>query len=94
MKKQRFDSVWDALETSPAAAANMKARAELMIALRETIDGWHVSQAAAAKKLGLTQPRLNDLLRGRITKFSLDALMEIASRGGLIVRVEIARPAA
>ena len=52
MKKQRFDSVWDALETSPAAAANMKARAELMIALRETIDGWHVSQAAAATEMG------------------------------------------
>ncbi len=94
MKKQRFDSVWDALEASPSAAANMKARAELMIALRETIDGWHVNQAAAAKRLGLTQPRLNDLLRGRITKFSLDALMEIAARGGLTVRVEIARPAA
>lgn len=87
MKKQRFDSVWDALEASPAVAANMKARADLMIALREAIDGWRVSQAAAAKKLGLTQPRLNDLLRGRITKFSLDALMEIASRGGVAVRV-------
>jgi len=73
----------DALEASPAAAANMKARADLMIALRETIDGWSVSQAAAAKRLGLTQPRLNDLLRDGITKFSLDALMEIASRGGL-----------
>ena len=94
MKKNRFNSVWDALEASPAAAANMKARADLMIALRETIDGWSVSQAAAAKRLGLTQPRLNDLLRGRITKFSLDALMAIASRGGLSVRVEIARPAA
>ncbi len=94
MKKQRFDSVWDAIEASPAAAANMKVRAELMIALRETIDRWHISQAAAAKRLGLTQPRLNDLLRGRITKFSLDALMEIASRGGLTVRVEIACPAA
>lgn len=94
MKRQRFDNVWDALEASPAAAANMKARADLMVALRETIDGWSVNQAAAAKRLGLTQPRLNDLLRGRITKFSLDALMEIASRGGLSVRVEIARPAA
>jgi len=93
MKKQRFDSVQDALERSPAAAANMKARAELMIALRETIDDWHVSQAAAAKRLGLTQPRLNDFLRGRITKFSLHALTEIASRAGLTVRVEIARPA-
>jgi predicted XRE-type DNA-binding protein len=94
MKAQRFDSVWDALEASPAAAANMKARAELMIALRETIDGWKLRQAAAAKRLGLTQPRLNDLLRGRISKFSLDALMAVAGRAGLSVRVEIMRPAA
>jgi predicted XRE-type DNA-binding protein len=94
MKEQRFDNVWDAIEASPEAAANMKARAELMIALRETIDGWGLNQAAAAKRLGLTQPRLNDLLRGRITKFSLDALMKLATRAGLTVRVEIMRPAA
>jgi len=94
MKEQRFESVWDALEASPAAAANMKARAELMVALHETIDGWGESQAAAAKRLGVTQPRLNDLLRGRITKFSLDALMKLATRAGLAVRVEIMRPAA
>jgi predicted XRE-type DNA-binding protein len=93
MKEQRFDSVWDALEASPAAAANMKARAEIMVALSETIEGWSTSQAAAAKRLGVTQPRLNDLLRGRITKFSLDALMKLATRAGLAVRVEI-RPAA
>ena len=94
MKAQRFDSVWDALEASPTAAANMKARAELMIALRETIDAWKLSQVTAAKRLGLTQPRLNDLLRGRITKFSLDALMKLAGRAGLSVRVQIMRPAA
>jgi predicted XRE-type DNA-binding protein len=46
------------------------------------------------KRLGLTQPRLNDLLRGRITKFSLDALMKLAGQAGLTVRVEIMRPAA
>jgi predicted XRE-type DNA-binding protein len=42
----------------------------------------------------LTQPRLNDLLRGRIAKFSLDALMALAGRAGLSVRVQIMRPAA
>jgi predicted XRE-type DNA-binding protein len=93
-KRKRFASVWDAIEATPAAAANMKARAELMIALTETVGSWDVSQAAAAKRLGLTQPRLNDLLRGRITKFSLDALMALATRAGLSVRVEIMRPAA
>jgi predicted XRE-type DNA-binding protein len=89
MKEPHFESVWDAIEASPAAAANMKARAGLMIALRETIEAWDVRQAAAAKRLGVTQPRLSDLLRGRIAKFSLDALMTLAARAGLGVRIEI-----
>jgi predicted XRE-type DNA-binding protein len=94
MKEQRFDSVWDAIEASPVEAANLKARAEMMIAIREVIDMWGVTQAAAAKRLGLTQPRMNDLIRGRINKFSLDALINLAARAGLTVRVEVDRPAA
>ncbi len=94
MSEQRFDSVWDAIEKSPVEAANMKARSDLMIAIRETVDGWNVTQAEAAKRLGLTQPRINDLVRGRIDKFSLDALMNLASHAGLAVRIEVSRPAA
>jgi predicted XRE-type DNA-binding protein len=94
MKKQHFKSVWDAIEPVGAEAANMKARAETMIAIRDTVTGWEVTQAAAAKRLGLTQPRMNDLLRGRIDKFSLDALLNLAGRAGLAVRVTIERPAA
>jgi predicted XRE-type DNA-binding protein len=95
MKRQRrFASVWDAIESVPAEAANMKARAEMMMAIREMVAAWKLTQAAAAKRLGLTQPRMNDLLRGRINKFSLDALMNLAGRAGLTVRVEIDRPAA
>lgn len=48
-----------------------------------------VTQAATAKRLALTQPRLNDLLRGRTNKFSLDALVNIAMAAGLKVRVEV-----
>jgi predicted XRE-type DNA-binding protein len=94
MKRRRFISVWDAIEPSRAAAANMKARAEMMIAIRESVADWGVTQAVAAKRLGLTQPRMNDLLRGRINKFSLDALINLATRAGLSVRVEIAKTAA
>ena len=94
MKKHKFDSVWDAIEPSRAQAANMKARAEMMIAIRETVDGWGLTQAATARRLALTQPRLNDLLRGRIDKFSLDALINVATAAGLAVRVEVVRPAA
>ncbi len=94
MNEQRFASVWDAIEASPTEAANMKARAELMIAIRETVEDWRLTQAKAAKRLDLTQPRMNDLVRGRINKFSLDALMNLAARAGLAVRVEVTKPAA
>ena len=89
MARRTFASVWDALEDTAAEAANMRARSELMIALRTKIEGWKVSQTAAARRLGLTQPRLNDLMRGRIDKFSLDALINVASRAGFAVRLQI-----
>ena len=94
MNEQRFESVWDAIEDTPAEAASMKVRSELMIAIRETVDGWKLTQAEAARRLGVTQPRMSDLLRGRIDKFSLDALVNLASQAGLAVRVEVIRPAA
>lgn len=94
MTEPRFDSVWDALENSPAEAANMKARAGLMIAIRDAVDGWQLSQAEAASRLGVTQPRINDLLRGRIDKFSLDALMILATQAGLTVEWRVSKPAA
>jgi predicted XRE-type DNA-binding protein len=89
-----FESVWDALEPSPIEAAHMKMRSDLMIAIQEAVAGWDLTQAEAAKRLAVTQPRLNDLLRGRISKFSLDALATLAARAGLGLRIEITRPAA
>ena len=86
---QVFASVWDALEDSPAEAANMRLRSELMIAIRQAVAGWSLTQAAAARRLEVTQPRLNDLLRGRINNFSLDALILLAARAGLNARVQI-----
>jgi predicted XRE-type DNA-binding protein len=89
-----FASVWDALEDSPAEAANMRLRSELMLAIRQAVAEWATTQAAAARRLEVTQPRLNDLLRGRINNFSLDALTVLAARAGLDVRVQIERAAA
>ena len=94
MNEQRFDRVWDAIESSPADAANMKARADLMIAIRDAVNDWKLTQSEAAQRLGVTQPRMNDLVRGRINKFSLDALVKLAAQAGLRVRVEVGRPAA
>jgi predicted XRE-type DNA-binding protein len=94
MKGQRFDSVWDAIEDSPAEAANMKARSDLVIAIRRVVASWKITQAEAAKRLGVTQPRMNDLVRGRIDKFSLDALMKLAAQAGLSVSIKVVRSAA
>ena len=89
MERQVYARVWDAIEDSPAAAANMRARSEIMIALRTKIESWNVSQTEAALRLGVTQPRLNDLLRGRLNKFSLDALVILLQSAGMAIRLEI-----
>jgi predicted XRE-type DNA-binding protein len=88
-----FGSVWDAIEVSPQAAASMKARAAIMMAVQKTVRGWKLSQHDAAAKLTISQPRLNDLLRGKIDKFSLDALFDLAANAGLCVSVSLKRAA-
>ncbi|SEO80289.1 helix-turn-helix domain-containing protein [Aquisalimonas asiatica] len=88
-ERQRFNSVWDALEDSAEQAENMKLRAELMTQIRDYVEGLSMTQQAAAKTLGLTQPRLNDLLRGRLDKFSLDMLVNVLARAGKHVNVTI-----
>ena len=91
---QSFASVWDALEETAEAAAHMRLRSELAIVVRDAVEGWRLTQAEAARRLGVTQPRLNDLLRGRVGRFSLDALVGLAERAGLSVRLEVGREAA
>ena len=84
---ETYDTVWDAIADTPQEAANLKARSELMgqIAALVRARGW--TQAEAARRCGVTQPRLNDLLRGRLSRFSLDALVNIAAALGCRVHV-------
>lgn len=89
MKAKTFANVWDALSDSPEEAATMKIRADVMIAIHDTIRAWSITQAQAASRLGVTQPRLNDLLQGKISKFSLDTLLTLAGRAGLKVKINI-----
>jgi predicted XRE-type DNA-binding protein len=91
---ETFDNVFDALMETPEAAANMTLRSDLMRAIRKEVQGWAEPQTAAAKRLGVSQPRLNDLLRNRINKFSLDALVTLACRAGLTVKLDVEAPAA
>ena len=89
MEIESFDNVWDALEDTPEAAASMTMRSDLLIALTGRVKGWKITQAEAAKRLDITQPRLNDLVRGRINNFSLDALVTLARKAGLSVELRI-----
>ena len=93
MKKRTFASVWDAIEDTPETAASMRVRAELMIAVQRYVDKRGETQSRAAKQLGITQPRLSDLLRGRIEKFSLDALVNMLARVGQQVDVKVKKAA-
>jgi predicted XRE-type DNA-binding protein len=89
MKVEQFKDVWDALESDPAERERLKMRSRLMDALREKVESWKITQTAAARRLGITQPRLNDLLKGRFNKFSLGALFDLATKAGLKVKVTI-----
>lgn len=86
---QTFDSVWDALEDTPAEALNMRLRSELMLTIKRTVQRWGVTPAEAARRLGVTQPRLADLLRGRIDRFELEALTALALAAGLEVGLRV-----
>lgn len=88
-KAARYASVWDAIADTPEEAANLRVRAELMEKITAIIDesGW--TQAEAADHCGVTQPRINDLLRGRISRFSLDALVNVAAALGKRVHVKL-----
>ena len=84
---ETFANVWDALADTPQEAANLKVRSELMSQIAAFVreHGW--TQVEAARRCGVTQPRLNDLLRGRLSRFSLDALVNIAAALGCRVQV-------
>ena len=93
MKKRRFESIWDAIEDTPAAAANMKARAELMIAIAEYIRAKRLTQAAAAKLFRVSQPRVSDLMRGKIDLFSVDTLVNMLATAGMRVELKLKKAA-
>lgn len=88
-RSKAYASVWDALADSPAEAANLRARADLMRQIAADVEKLRCTQAEAARRCGITQPRMNDLLRGRVSRFSLDALVNIATSLGRKVRLEL-----
>lgn len=89
MSKEQFTSVWDALEDTPAEAGNMRLRSSLMMALKAHLTRTGLSQAQAAKLFDVTQPRVSDLMRGKINLFGLDALVNMASAAGTHVEMRV-----
>ena len=88
-KTESYASVWDAIADTPEEAANLRVRSELMDKITALVEekGW--TQVEAARHCGVTQARISDLLRGRISRFSLDALVNIATALGCRVHVEL-----
>lgn len=93
MEGQTFGDVFDAIADTASEAANMKARADLLAALIARVKSWGVSQELAAERLRITRPRMNDLLRGKLGKFSLDALVNLTAAAGLTLEIRVSEPA-
>lgn len=89
MSNERFTSIWDAIEDTPEEAENMKVRSSLMIALKTHITRAGLTQVEAAKKFGVTQPRISDLLRGKIGVFSVDTLINMTAAAGMHVELRV-----
>jgi predicted XRE-type DNA-binding protein len=89
VRTKTYVSVWDALADTPEAATNLRMRSALMQQIARLVEreGW--TQAEAASRCGISQPRVNDLLRGRIARFSLDALVNIAAALGRRITVKL-----
>lgn len=93
MSKQKFQSIWDAIEDTPQQAASMRARSELVIELTEHIKRRGITQVEAAKLFGVTQPRISDLTRGKVELFSLDSLVDMAAIAGLDPHISLKQAA-
>ena len=93
MTTQRYDNIWDAIEDSAEQAENMRLRASLMMALEHYVTRNGMSQEQAAKLLGVSQPRISNLMRGKISLFSLDMLVNMVAAAGLHVEMKISETA-
>lgn len=93
MTKNRYASVWDAIEKDGAQAENLKLRSSLMVALKRHIERKGLSQAEAAKVFGVTQPRISNLMRGKIQLFGLDMLVNMLATAGMRVTMRVKKAA-
>lgn len=93
MSARKYASAWDAIEPDAEGAAQMKARSTLMTAVRNRIVRARWTPAEAARRLGVTQPRISTLMRGKLSLFSLDTLVAMATAVDLRVEIKVRRVA-
>jgi len=93
MTDNQYESVWDALEDDVVLAENLKLRSALMMKIAEYVEQSGLTQTEAARQLGTTQPRLNDVIKGRIDKCTVDRLVNMLSQAGFRVAMQVHRAA-
>ncbi len=87
------DNIFRDLGFGEAEAENLKLRSELMMRVEKFVKQSGMTQAEAAQVIGITQPRLNQLLKGKIQLFSLDALVNMLAQAGMRVRMTVKKAA-
>ena len=87
------DNVLRDLGFPEGEAQNLLLRADLVVHIRKVIEKLGVTQAEAAKRASITQPRMNDLIKGRTEKFTLDAMVNVAAQLGYIVKLSLKKAA-
>ncbi|MDY0313409.1 MAG: XRE family transcriptional regulator [Desulfobacterales bacterium] len=91
--KTPHEDIFKAIEDDPAVAENLRLRAQMMAMLRDTIKSRGLTQTAAAELLNVAQPRISDLTRGKIERFTIDALVNMLARAGIFLEVKRRRAA-
>ncbi len=89
-----YENVFEALEDDPAVSDNLRIRSEMMMKLRKLIQEEGITQKEAARRMGVAQPRISDLVRGKIDKFTIDMLVNMLARFGLHLEFVTAKKAA
>ncbi len=86
---EKFTSVWDALIEDKAEAKNLQVRSDLMIAITEYIKDKKITQKDAAELFKVNQPRISDIVNGKIDKFTVDTLLNMLTLAGIEVELSI-----
>ena len=90
---EKYDNVWEALYDDPARAESLRIKSELMVRVEKYIQENELIQKEAAEILGVSQPRVSDLVRGKIDRVTIDMLINMLSRVGIKVNIKIEKAA-